>query len=71
MEESTRPREAVGAATIAEAFRITAAGNAGDIAVRTKDDEVVDRPGASCASASTRWPAGSSRSACSAATRSR
>jgi long-chain acyl-CoA synthetase len=40
MEESTRPRDAVGAATIAEAFHITAANKAGDVAIRTKGDEV-------------------------------
>jgi long-chain acyl-CoA synthetase len=40
MEEITQPREAVGAATIAEAFRITAADRADEIAVRTKGDEV-------------------------------
>jgi long-subunit acyl-CoA synthetase (AMP-forming) len=40
MEEITQPRSAVGASTIAEAFRITAANRAGDVAVRTKGDEV-------------------------------
>jgi long-chain acyl-CoA synthetase len=40
MEEITQPREAVGAATIAEAFRITAANRADDVAIRTKGDEV-------------------------------
>ena len=40
MEEITQPRDAVGAATIAEAFRITAANRADDVAVRTKGDEV-------------------------------
>jgi long-subunit acyl-CoA synthetase (AMP-forming) len=40
MEEITQPREAVGAATIAEAFRITAADRADEVAVRTKGDEV-------------------------------
>jgi long-chain acyl-CoA synthetase len=40
MEEITQPRGAVDAATIAEAFRITAANRADDIAVRTKGDEV-------------------------------
>ena len=40
MEEITQPREAVGAATIAEAFRITAADRADEIAVRTKGDEI-------------------------------
>src|SRR6478672_491779 len=40
MEEITQPRGAVGAATIAEAFRITAANRADDVAIRTKGDEV-------------------------------
>jgi long-chain acyl-CoA synthetase len=42
MEETTLPRavRATGAATIAEAFRITAEDHAGRVAVRTKDDEV-------------------------------
>ncbi|MGZ6673487.1 MAG: AMP-dependent synthetase/ligase [Solirubrobacteraceae bacterium] len=40
MEEITQPREAVGAATIAEAFRFTAADRADEVAVRTKGDEV-------------------------------
>ncbi len=40
MEEITQPREAVGAATIAEAFRITAAERADEVAVRTKGDEI-------------------------------
>ena len=40
MEEITQPRDAVGAATIAEAFRITAAKRADEIAVRTKGDAV-------------------------------
>jgi long-chain acyl-CoA synthetase len=40
MEEITQPRDAVGAATIAEAFRITAANRADDVAVRTKGDEI-------------------------------
>jgi long-chain acyl-CoA synthetase len=40
MEEITKPREAVGAATIAEAFRITAADRADEVAVRTKGDEI-------------------------------
>ncbi|HMI70864.1 MAG TPA: AMP-binding protein, partial [Solirubrobacteraceae bacterium] len=40
MEETTRPRDAVGAATIAEAFRITSVDRADDVAVRTKGDEV-------------------------------
>ncbi len=40
MEEITQPRGAVGAATIAEAFHITAANRADDVAIRTKGDEV-------------------------------
>jgi long-chain acyl-CoA synthetase len=40
MEETTRPRDAVGAATIAEAFRIISVNRADDVAVRTKGDEV-------------------------------
>jgi long-subunit acyl-CoA synthetase (AMP-forming) len=40
MEEITQPRDAVGAATIAEAFRITAADRADEVAVRTKGDEI-------------------------------
>ena len=40
MEEITQPRGAVGAATIAEAFRITAAERADEVAVRTKGDEI-------------------------------
>ncbi|HEX6697441.1 MAG TPA: long-chain fatty acid--CoA ligase [Solirubrobacteraceae bacterium] len=40
MEEITQPREAVGAATIAEAFRITAVNRADEVAVRTKGDEI-------------------------------
>ncbi|HSS56470.1 MAG TPA: long-chain fatty acid--CoA ligase [Solirubrobacteraceae bacterium] len=40
MEEITQPRAAVGAATIAEAFRITAADRADEVAVRTKGDEI-------------------------------
>jgi long-chain acyl-CoA synthetase len=40
MEEITQPRGAIGAATIAEAFRITAANRADDVAIRTKGDEV-------------------------------
>jgi hypothetical protein len=51
MEEITQPRAAVGAATIAEAFRITAADRADEVAVRTKGDEVAWTWG-SCASAS-------------------
>ena len=40
MEETTRPRDAIGAATIAEAFRITAENRADEVAVRTKGDEI-------------------------------
>jgi long-chain acyl-CoA synthetase len=40
MEETTRPRDAVGAATIAQAFRIISANRADEVAVRTRDDEV-------------------------------
>jgi long-chain acyl-CoA synthetase len=40
MEETTRPRDAVGAATIAEAFRITSTHRADEVAIRTKGDEV-------------------------------
>jgi hypothetical protein len=40
MESSTAPRRATGAATLPEAFRITAADRAGDIAIRTRADEV-------------------------------
>ena len=40
MEETTRPRDAVGAATIAEAFRITSVNRADEVAVRTRGDEV-------------------------------
>jgi long-subunit acyl-CoA synthetase (AMP-forming) len=40
MGEITQPRDAVGAATIAEAFRITAANRADEVAIRTKGDEV-------------------------------
>jgi long-subunit acyl-CoA synthetase (AMP-forming) len=40
MEETTRPRDAVGAATIAEAFRLTSVNRADEVAVRTKGDEV-------------------------------
>jgi long-subunit acyl-CoA synthetase (AMP-forming) len=40
MEEITQPRGAVEAATIAEAFRITADNRADDVAIRTKGDEV-------------------------------
>jgi long-chain acyl-CoA synthetase len=40
MQETTRARDAVGAATIAEAFRITSAVRADEVAVRTKGDEV-------------------------------
>ncbi|MEA2295534.1 MAG: long-chain acyl-CoA synthetase, partial [Solirubrobacteraceae bacterium] len=40
MESSTAPKRGVDAATIAEAFRLTSAQRAGEIAVRTKNDEV-------------------------------
>ncbi|HEX5899212.1 MAG TPA: long-chain fatty acid--CoA ligase [Solirubrobacteraceae bacterium] len=40
MEETTQPRGAVEAATIAEAFRITAADRADDVAIRTKGGEL-------------------------------
>jgi long-chain acyl-CoA synthetase len=40
MEEITRPRDAVGAATIAEAFRITAANRPDDVAIRTRGGEI-------------------------------
>jgi long-subunit acyl-CoA synthetase (AMP-forming) len=40
MEETTRPRDAVGAATIAEAFRIISVNRADEVAIRTKGDEV-------------------------------
>ena len=40
MEETTRPRDAVGAATIAEAFRLTSVNRADEVAIRTKGDEV-------------------------------
>src|SRR3712207_5857246 len=40
MESGTAARRAIDAATFAEAFRITAAGRAGEVAVRTKGDEV-------------------------------
>jgi long-chain acyl-CoA synthetase len=40
MEETMRPRDAVGAATIAEAFRLTSAHRADEVAIRTKGDEV-------------------------------
>jgi long-chain acyl-CoA synthetase len=40
MEPTTAPERAVDAATIAEAFRITARQREGEVAVRTKDDEV-------------------------------
>jgi len=40
MEEITQPRAAVGAATIAEAFRITAVDRADEVAVRTKGGEI-------------------------------
>jgi long-subunit acyl-CoA synthetase (AMP-forming) len=40
VESSTAPKRGVDAATIAEAFRITAAARVDDVAVRTKGDEV-------------------------------
>jgi acyl-CoA synthetase (AMP-forming)/AMP-acid ligase II len=40
MEETTPRRDAVGAATIAEAFRLTAANRTDDVAIRTRGDEV-------------------------------
>jgi long-subunit acyl-CoA synthetase (AMP-forming) len=40
MESSTTPERAVDAATIAEAFRLTARQRAGDVAIRTKGDAV-------------------------------
>jgi long-chain acyl-CoA synthetase len=40
MEETTRARGAVGAATIGEAFLITSAQRADDVAIRTKGDEL-------------------------------
>ncbi|MDX6701626.1 MAG: long-chain acyl-CoA synthetase, partial [Baekduia sp.] len=40
MESSTASKRGVDAATIAEAFRLTSAQRAGEIAVRTKNDEV-------------------------------
>jgi long-subunit acyl-CoA synthetase (AMP-forming) len=40
VESSTAPQRGVDAATIAEAFRITSAQRAGEVAVRTKDDEI-------------------------------
>jgi long-chain acyl-CoA synthetase len=40
MEETTPRRDAVGAATIAEAFRVTAANRTDDVAIRTRGDEV-------------------------------
>jgi long-subunit acyl-CoA synthetase (AMP-forming) len=40
MESSTTPERAVDAATIAEAFRVTAQQRAGDVAIRTKGDAV-------------------------------
>jgi long-chain acyl-CoA synthetase len=40
MESSTAPKAALGAASIAEAFRITAAAHSGDVAVRTLDDSI-------------------------------
>src|SRR3954471_22714057 len=41
MERTTVPRDATQAQTIAEAFRITAAARAGEVAVRTRHDDVV------------------------------
>ena len=46
MESSTTERRAVGAATIAEAFRITAAERADQVAVRTRGRRAVRGPGA-------------------------
>jgi long-chain acyl-CoA synthetase len=40
MEETTSRRDAVDAATIAEAFRLTAANRPGEVAIRTRGDEV-------------------------------
>src|SRR4051794_2055318 len=40
MESTTAARRAIDAASFADAFRITAANHANDVAVRTKDDEV-------------------------------
>jgi long-chain acyl-CoA synthetase len=40
MESRTTPRRAVDATTLAEAFRLTAAQRAGDVAIRTKGDAV-------------------------------
>src|SRR3954466_8097567 len=40
MESTTAARRAIDAATFSEAFRITAANRANEVAVRTKDDEV-------------------------------
>ncbi len=40
MEQSTTPRDAVSAATIAEAFHTTVANRADEVAIRTKGDEV-------------------------------
>src|SRR4051795_4896 len=40
MESTTATRRAIDAATFSEAFRITAANRANEVAVRTKDDEV-------------------------------
>jgi long-chain acyl-CoA synthetase len=40
MEETTRRRDAVGAATIAEAFRLISVNRADEVAVRTRGDEV-------------------------------
>jgi long-chain acyl-CoA synthetase len=40
MEGTTTPRAAMQAATVAEAFRITSAQRAGEVAIRTRGDEV-------------------------------
>jgi long-subunit acyl-CoA synthetase (AMP-forming) len=40
VESSTAPKRAIDAATIAEAFRLTSAQRAGDVAIRTKGGEV-------------------------------
>jgi predicted Rdx family selenoprotein len=58
---------AVGAATMAQAFRMTAAERAGEVAIRTKGDEF----SITCASAWTRSRAAWRSSASGAATRSR
>ncbi len=69
-ESVTHARAALGAATIAEAFRITAGERAGEVAIRTKGTSSPS-PGESCASVSTRSPAVWPSSASSAATASR